>query len=137
MTGLGYVKLNRGDAAAAVRYFQPAARAGYGDALIGLGDAYRRLGRLREALRAYESYLERRPNGPHAGMAQRQVENLRGQVGDEPEPPPGETPPGETAPEPPPSDTPPTPPGELPAPRGTDPENPPPSSDTPAIGTER
>ena len=77
LTGLGFVALERGDANGAAHRFRPAARAGYGDAYIGLGDAYRRLGRDREALEAYQSYLERRPNGPRASIARRQVDELR------------------------------------------------------------
>ena len=73
MTGLGYAALNRGQAAAAAHYFRPAARADYGDAHIGLGDAYRRMNQLDQARAAYQAYLNSRPSGPHASIARRQI----------------------------------------------------------------
>lgn len=81
LTGLGYIALEKGDAAGAIRSFTPASSAGHGDAFIGLGDAYRQLGRNSEALRAYESYLNRFPSGPRSSIARRQAERLREQVG--------------------------------------------------------
>ncbi len=81
LTGLGYIALERSDAAGAVRLFTPASNAGFGDAFIGLGDAYRQLGRHAEALRAYESYLNRFPSGPRSSIARRQTERLRELVG--------------------------------------------------------
>lgn len=81
LTGLGYIALERGDTSGAIRLFTPASVAGFGDALIGLGDTYRRLGRNEDALRAYERYLNRFPNGPRASIAGRQAERLREQFG--------------------------------------------------------
>jgi len=81
LTGLGYIALERGDTSTAIRLFTPASVAGFGDALIGLGDTYRRLGRNEDALRAYERYLNRFPNGPRASIAGRQAERLREQFG--------------------------------------------------------
>ena len=62
-TGLGYVALERGQPRQAVNHFRPAARAGNPEALIGLGDAYRRLNRVRDALAAYRQYLKQYPRG--------------------------------------------------------------------------
>jgi len=80
LTGLGYLALERGDAAGAIRLFTPASNSGHGDAFIGLGDASRQIGRQDDALRAYESYLSRYPSGPRASIARRQVERLREQA---------------------------------------------------------
>ncbi len=80
-TGLGYVHLERGQVNAALGQFKLAAAAGHPDATIGLGDTYRRLGRLDEALRTYKSYLKRFPQGPRRSIAEHQVELLQDQVG--------------------------------------------------------
>jgi len=80
-TGLGYVHLERGQVNAALGQFKGAAAAGYPDAMIGLGDTYRRLGRLDEALRTYKSYLKRFPQGARRSIAEHQVELLQEQVG--------------------------------------------------------
>ncbi|HEX2677499.1 MAG TPA: tetratricopeptide repeat protein, partial [Polyangiales bacterium] len=48
-TGLGYVALEKGKPLLAVEHFLPAAHAGNLEAYIGLGDAYRRLDRPRDA----------------------------------------------------------------------------------------
>jgi predicted Zn finger-like uncharacterized protein len=77
LTGLGDVALRAGDPSAASARFRQAAAAGYREAYIGLGEAYRRLGRTSDALLAYERYLERWPTGPQASLARRQAEALR------------------------------------------------------------
>ena len=48
----------------------------YGDAYIGLGKAYRMMGKPREALRAYERYLELHPAGPSASIARNAIGSL-------------------------------------------------------------
>jgi len=78
LTGLGYVLLNEGNAQGAARQFSSAAANGNGDALIGLGDAYRRLGQREQALEAYRRYLQILPSGSHASVARRQVDLLGG-----------------------------------------------------------
>jgi len=83
-TGLGYVALERSQPRQAINHFRPAARGGNPEALIGLGDAYRRLGRAKEALAAYREYLERYPRGERSSIAQRQVELLTEQLEDNP-----------------------------------------------------
>jgi predicted Zn finger-like uncharacterized protein len=74
--GLGYVALEKGRPQLAAEHFVAATRVGNDDALIGLGDAYRRMSRSRDALRAYQNYLARNPNGRHASIAQAQIERL-------------------------------------------------------------
>lgn len=78
MTGLGYVMLEEGNVAGAARQFSTAASNGNGSALIGLGDAYRRLNQREQALEAYRRYLQLLPNGSDANLARRQVEQLGG-----------------------------------------------------------
>jgi predicted Zn finger-like uncharacterized protein len=74
--GLGFVALEKGRTKLAVEHFQEAKRDGNGEALIGLGEAYRRLNRPREALRAYQSYVTEYPRGPQIGIARAQVDRL-------------------------------------------------------------
>lgn len=78
MTGLGYVMLEEGNASGAARQFAAAAANGNGSALIGLGDAYRRLNQREQALETYRRYLQLLPNGSDANLARRQVEQLGG-----------------------------------------------------------
>jgi tetratricopeptide (TPR) repeat protein len=78
LTGLGYVALEEGDPREAIRRFEPAALSGYADAFIGLGDAYRKIGRTDDAIGAYERYLERLPDGNNASIARRQIAALGG-----------------------------------------------------------
>jgi tetratricopeptide (TPR) repeat protein len=78
--GLGYVALERAQPANAVGLFRAAASAGSSEALIGLGDAYRRLGKLRAALAAYREYVERYPRGERGSIARHQIELLTEQL---------------------------------------------------------
>ncbi|MBX3271879.1 MAG: zinc-ribbon domain-containing protein [Sandaracinaceae bacterium] len=113
LTGLGNVLLAQGDANGASNRFRAAAQQGYGEAYIGLGRAYRRLGRNDDAIAAFERYLQRMPTGSQASLARRQIEEMRGGSGGG-----GSSPPS----------------GEgLPAPRET---TAPPPTDTPAIDSE-
>jgi predicted Zn finger-like uncharacterized protein len=77
LTGLGYVALDAGSAGAAAERFRAAAKASYADAYIGLGEAYRKLGRAQDALAAYERYLERWPGGSSASVARAQASAIR------------------------------------------------------------
>lgn len=81
LTGLGFIALDTGSATQAATHFRRAAAAGYADAYIGLGDAYRKLGRDEDALAAYERYLERWPNGSQASIARSQSNALRARLG--------------------------------------------------------
>jgi predicted Zn finger-like uncharacterized protein len=80
-TGLGYVALEKNRPQLAIEHFTAAMRSGNDDALIGLGDAYRRVGRNREALRAYQNYLSRKPNGDQVSIARAQVDRLGDELG--------------------------------------------------------
>jgi|GEM_PF-796277 len=152
LTGLGYCAMEQGDYAGAIARFRSPASSGYGEAMMGLGKAYRETHRDAEALAIYRDYLERFPNGPDATMARRWLSSLGGSTapaggGTEPGTGGGNTGGGGstgggtggntggggtggggTGDEPAPR------PNELPAPTGT--TTPPPSSDTPAVGTE-
>jgi predicted Zn finger-like uncharacterized protein len=79
-TGLGYVALERSQPRQAINHFRPAAKGGNPEALIGLGDAFRRLGRARDALDAYKEYMQRYPRGERRSIAQRQIELLTEQL---------------------------------------------------------
>lgn len=123
LNGLGFLALDRGSHGEALGRFRTASQQGYAEAYIGLGMTYRQMGQHRNALEAYQSYLDRNPRGPSASIAQNQVAALKEKVGDS-EPEPDE---GSKAPE--------TAPDELPAPEGSDPTTTEPS-DPPAVGTE-
>jgi predicted Zn finger-like uncharacterized protein len=77
LTGLGYIALDAGSLGSAAEKFRTAAKASYADAYIGLGEAYRKLGRTEDALAAYERYLERWPSGSSASVARNQASALR------------------------------------------------------------
>lgn len=74
LTGLGFVAMNEHDYATAVTQFEAASNAGSADAMIGLGEAYRRLQRDEDALRIYQRYLQQ--GGPEAAIARHWVEVL-------------------------------------------------------------
>ncbi|MGB0679106.1 MAG: zinc-ribbon domain-containing protein [Polyangiales bacterium] len=76
LTGMGYVMLNAHQPGRAARRFEAAAQQGYAEALIGLGAAERRRGDGAAALRAYQQYLKKKPQGKHVALAERQVELL-------------------------------------------------------------
>ncbi|MBN1652395.1 MAG: zinc-ribbon domain-containing protein [Deltaproteobacteria bacterium] len=80
INGLGYIDLERGRINIAIIRFRKALKNGYVEANIGLGEAFRRAGRLKEALLAYERYAQIRPNGGAISIARRQIEQLREQL---------------------------------------------------------
>lgn len=84
LTGLGYIALERGEPDRALTHFRPAANRGSSDAWLGLGDTYRRLGRMRDALSAYQTYEKRFPGGSRSSIAQRQIELLTEQLQESP-----------------------------------------------------
>jgi len=49
----------------------------YGDAHIGLGKAYRMMGKTEEAVGAYERYIELHPGGPSASIAHNAIRSLK------------------------------------------------------------
>lgn len=74
--GLGFVAIEKGRMKLAVEHFQEAKKDGNAEALIGLGEAYRRMNRPRDALRAYQSYVADHPRGPQIGIAKAQIDRL-------------------------------------------------------------
>ena len=164
LTGIGYLLRDQRNFAGALPKFQSASGAGYAPALIGLGLTQRDLGRKEDAIQSFQRYVDR-GGGSERSIALRQIEELRRELGSSAgsgtgtggasgaetgsdtgggsgtgteggtggtEGGTGGTEGGTGGSEP----APPTPPDTLPPPRGTDPDNPPPSSDPPAIGTE-
>jgi predicted Zn finger-like uncharacterized protein len=121
LTGLGFIALSQNDIGGAIGFLRGPAAAGYGEAMIGMGEAYRKANRSAEALAAYREYLTRFPSGAEASIARRWV----GTLATEQERPAAEAPAATTEPER--RDT-------LPAPTET--ETPPPASDTPAVQGE-
>jgi tetratricopeptide (TPR) repeat protein len=121
LTGLGYCHLDHKEYGRAQASFRAALGISprYGDAIIGLAEAYRFQGQNQPALEAYQRYLDANPNGPKAEMARRQVKNLSSSTTPAPEPAPA------PAPSPPPDK-----PAEPPAEGTTVPEAPP-STPTP------
>jgi predicted Zn finger-like uncharacterized protein len=113
LTGLGYCHLDRKEFARAQASFRAALGISprFGDAIIGLAEAYRFQGQNDQALEQYKRYLDTNPNGPKAEMARRQVKNLAPA-----EPPPQPTPAPPPAPEP--TPTPPPAEQQAPAPSG-------------------
>lgn len=78
-SGMGWTYVARGDAHRATSFFERAVElsSSHGDALIGLGNAYQKLGKKKKALEAYEAYLERLPSGPERSIAENQARRLR------------------------------------------------------------
>ncbi|MGD8858401.1 MAG: tetratricopeptide repeat protein [Myxococcales bacterium] len=85
-TGLGYVALERSRPRQAIKHFRFGKSRGNPEAFIGLGDAYRRLGRVRDALATYRAYVKRFPGGPRRSIAERQIEILSEQVAEDARP---------------------------------------------------
>jgi Tfp pilus assembly protein PilF len=75
-SGLGYVALARNRVVLAAEHFSVATRGGDDDAWITLADAYRRLGKNREALHAYQSYVSRKPDGDQLELARTQIDRI-------------------------------------------------------------
>lgn len=79
LTGRGLCLLDLGKNDAAIENFQAAlaANSRYGDALIGLAEAYK-YGRDNEnAIKYYKRYLELHPDGPEASVARSNLEQLK------------------------------------------------------------
>gem|GEM_PF-6120320 len=74
--GLGQVAIARGRPVQAIDHLVAAALGGDAESLIALAELYRRLGRQREALAAYQSYLQQNPHGPQLDLAKSQIERL-------------------------------------------------------------
>jgi predicted Zn finger-like uncharacterized protein len=76
--GLGAVLVASDQAQAAIEPLEKAARAGYAEANVTLGDAYRKVGRKEDALEAYNTYVARFPSGSRAAYAKLQASALGG-----------------------------------------------------------
>jgi len=77
-TNLGYCAHSQKRYAKAVQHFQKALRlrGDFADALYGLGNAYRAMGRVEQARQTFRRYLDRHPSGPQARMARARLEEL-------------------------------------------------------------
>jgi tetratricopeptide (TPR) repeat protein len=76
--GLGYCDLDGEKFSSAVDHFKRAMALSpsYGDAIIGLAEAYKLRGDRHEALNWYKQYLSSQPNGPKATMAKNNIRDL-------------------------------------------------------------
>ena len=76
--GLGYCDLDGEKFSSAVDHFKRALAMSpsYGDAIIGLAEAYKLRGDRHEALNWYQQYLTAQPNGPKAAMAKNNIRDL-------------------------------------------------------------
>lgn len=74
--GLGRAAIARGRHVQAIDHLVAAALGGDAESLFALAETYRRLGRQREALTAYQSYLQQNPNGPQLEQVKAQIERL-------------------------------------------------------------
>lgn len=80
LAGLGWCDVDEGQFPRAISYFRRALAVGpnTADARYGLGVALERSGQKAEALRAYQDYLARHPDGRRATMLQQRVRQLQG-----------------------------------------------------------
>ncbi|MBN1208299.1 MAG: zinc-ribbon domain-containing protein [Myxococcaceae bacterium] len=78
-SGRGMALLDMEDARQAEAEFNQALKINpnYGEAIIGLAEAYRSRGKKAEAIRYYERYLQILPNGPEASVARNAIERLK------------------------------------------------------------
>ncbi len=112
ITGLGYYELDREHFMSAIDRFKQAlgVAPSYGEALIGLAEAYKVHSDKAHAIEFYKRYLAAMPNGPKASMAKKNLRDLEGPPPTQPPPektetneaPPEKQPAPPTSPEPPP-----------------------------------
>ena len=81
--GLGYCDLDGEKFSSAVDHFKRALALSpsYGDAIIGLAEAYKLRGDRHEALGWYKQYLTAQPDGPKATMAKNNIRDLEPRSG--------------------------------------------------------
>jgi len=86
--GLGYCDLDGEKFSSAVDHFKRALALSpsYGDAIIGLAEAYKLRGDRHEALTWYKQYLSSQPNGPKATMAKNNIRDLEPRGATAPDP---------------------------------------------------
>jgi tetratricopeptide (TPR) repeat protein len=96
-TGIGYCHLDQERFAAAIGSFKKALAIAptFGEALIGMAEAYKVQGNNAKALDYYRAYLQANPSGSKATLAKRNVADLERKVGT-PAPGPAPTPGGDT-----------------------------------------
>jgi len=132
LTGIGYCFLDRKDYSKALLNFRAALGISprYGEALIGMAEAFRYQGKKEEAAEYYRRYLERNPSGSKAAAAKRFLDEVGGGKTESPPPAPATPPPEPPKPEPKPEpeperQPPPPPPDKLPDKPEAIPEAPP------------
>jgi|GEM_PF-5994639 len=88
ITGIGYCDLDRERYMAAIDHFKQALgiSSEYGEALIGLAEAYKVQGNKAQAVEFYKRYLKSSPGGEKAAMAQKNVKELETKLLSAPKP---------------------------------------------------
>jgi predicted Zn finger-like uncharacterized protein len=78
ITGLGYCDLDKERYMAAIDNFKRALNysSSYGEAIIGIAEAYKIRGDKSHAVEYYKRYLKAQPGGPKAAMAQKNLRDL-------------------------------------------------------------
>jgi tetratricopeptide (TPR) repeat protein len=78
ITGLGYCDLDKEKFLSAIDRFRQALNVSpdYGDALMGIAEAYKVQGNKPQAIEFYRRYLKAQPHGPKATMAQKNLRDL-------------------------------------------------------------
>jgi tetratricopeptide (TPR) repeat protein len=79
LTGKGLCFLDMGSNQTAINWFKRALRRSsrYGDAIMGLAEAYKYVGNKEQALKYYQRYVDVLPNGPEASVARRNINELK------------------------------------------------------------
>jgi predicted Zn finger-like uncharacterized protein len=79
LTGKALCFLDLGSTNSAINLFKRALKVNkkYGDALIGIAEAYKYLGKKKDAIVYYKKYLSEMPNGPEASVARRNIKDLK------------------------------------------------------------
>ena len=82
--GMGFCELDLQRFSAAIRSFKKAMglRPGYGEAMIGLAEAYKAMGSRRKALDYYRAYVQAHPGGSKASFAKRNIKQLEREFGE-------------------------------------------------------
>ena len=79
INGMGYVSMDLGSRGQAIARFKRALsiNPGFGPSQIGMAQTYKFMGQNAEALKWFEKYLSNNPGGRYAGMAQRNIDELK------------------------------------------------------------
>jgi|GEM_PF-6354392 predicted Zn finger-like uncharacterized protein len=105
VTGMAFCQLDLHRYASAIRRFRQAMNMApaFGDAMIGMAEAYKAMGNKQKALDYYKAYLRAHPGGSRAALARRNVlelERAMGKVAPAPKPAPAPAPKPAPAPAP-------------------------------------